>query len=470
MLCLRSVILAELRVVTDPLTILLSRVQFAFTVGFHILWPTLNIGLGLMLLVWEGLWLKTQDPVYEKLYKYWVKLFALSYGMGIVTGVPLAYQFGTNFANYSAYAGSVIGPLLGVEVMTAFFLEAVFVGMMLFGWGKVTPQLHFLATLFVAIGTFNSSFWILSANSFMHTPQGVSLIDGRLVVESWWAVIFNPSFKWRIIHMLTASYLTASLVVAGVHGWYLLTGGTSSVIKRGYNFALICVTILAPAQILFGHSSGEDVLKHQPVKIAAMEGLWETRDHAPLVLFAIPDQALEKNFYEIAIPGLSSWILGEDTRAVVQGLKDFKEDGLPPVLPIFFSFRLMVGCGVLFLILAAWYLGAVFFNCLYTQRWLAWFTILCAPLGFVATVAGWMVTELGRQPWIIFKLYKTAQGVSTIEPQFVLTSLVTFITVYLLMFLSFIYYAGSFVRKGFNDLDTHESYLQVISHTAHIKE
>jgi cytochrome d ubiquinol oxidase subunit I len=449
-------------------TEILSRLQFAFTIGFHILWPTLNIGLGLVLLAWEALWLKTQQDHWEQLYKFWVKIYALSFGLGVVSGVPLAYQFGTNFGQYSYYAGSVVGPLLGVEVMTAFFLEAVFVGMMLFGWGKVDKKVHFFATLFVVIGTFNSSIWILAANSWMHTPAGVTELEGQLIVTSWLEVIFNPSFKLRFAHMLLASYITCSLVIAGTHAYFRLNGQSSQAINQGLLFSLSCLVFLVPLQIFIGHQSGVNVDKYHPIKIAAMEGLWEGKEEAPLVLFAIPDQKAEKNHLEIAIPKLSSIIVKGDSQARVQGMKDYPREHWPWVLPIFFCFRIMVGCGFLFLLLSTVFVIQKFRGQYLSSRPFLYFILLSSPLGFIATVTGWMVAELGRQPWLVYKMFLTSQGVSKIEPHLVLTSLLTFIVVYTLLFAAFLYYTKRFVAKGLLSGNKSEPYLKVLTHTAHL--
>lgn len=450
-------------------TEILSRLQFAFTISFHILWPTLNIGLGVVLLVWEGLWLKTNHSHWETLYKFWVKIFALSFGLGVVSGVPLAYQFGTNFGNYSHYAGSVVGPLLGVEVMTAFFLEAVFVGVMLFGWGKVDKKVHFLATLFVVIGTTNSSFWIIAANSWMHTPAGVVQLGDRLIVESWLEVIFNPSFKWRFIHMMTASYITCQLVIAGTHAYFLLNNQRTIAVEKGFQFALCTTLFLAPVQIMFGHSSGKSVDQHQPIKIAAMEGLWEGKEQAPLLLFAWPSQERAENLFEFGkIEGLTSFIVKGDRQARVQGMKDFDRQYWPWVLPIFWCFRIMVGCGVLFLCLGALFGVEYWRGKTFTSKPLLYLALFCTPLGFVATVCGWLVAELGRQPWIVYNLFLTKKAISNIPPQVVMTSLVTFVIVYITMFFAFLIYTKGFIRKGIMGAQGKEPYLEVVSHTSHL--
>ncbi|MGH8428947.1 MAG: cytochrome ubiquinol oxidase subunit I, partial [Solimonas sp.] len=332
-------------------TLLLSRIQFGFTVGFHILFPTLTIGLAVFLAVVEALWLKTKNRAYLRLYRLWSRIFALGFGMGVVSGIVLSYQFGTNFSRFSEITGPVIGPLLAYEVLTAFFVEAGFIGIMLFGWDKVGPRLHFVASLLVAIGTTNSAFWILSANSFMHTPQGVEWIDGRLVPVDRFAVVFNPSFPYRLAHMLLASIITSSLVVAAVSAGWVRHLTFKSAGLPGLKIALTVLALVTPLQILVGDLHGLNVQKHQPVKIAAMEGLWETRAGAPLLLFAWPDQKAETNHFEIGIPKPASVILQHHPDGVVKGLNEVRPEDRPPVLPVFWSFRVMVGLGFWFLLL-----------------------------------------------------------------------------------------------------------------------
>ncbi|MCW5771660.1 MAG: cytochrome ubiquinol oxidase subunit I, partial [Rhodospirillaceae bacterium] len=332
----------------------LARIQFGFTIAFHILFPTLTIGLGMFLVFIEGLWLKTKNPAWFRLYRLWSKIFALGFGMGVVSGIVLSYQFGTNFSRFSAITGPVLGPLLSYEVLTAFFVEAGFIGVMLFGWKKVGPKLHFLATCLVALGTLNSAFWILVANSWMHTPQGAVLEAGRFVPVDWWAIIFNPSLPYRLAHMVLASLLTVSFVVAGTSAWYLLKSRHQELARRGLSLGLGAAALLAPLQIFAGDLHGLQVREYQPVKLAAMEGIWETQRGAPFTVFGIPDQKGERTRFAIEIPKAGSLILTHRLDGEVKGLKEAKPEDRPPVIWVFFSFRVMVGIGFFLLAVAAW--------------------------------------------------------------------------------------------------------------------
>jgi len=447
---------------------LLSRIQFAFTMGFHIIWPILTIGLVTFLAITEACWLKTDNPVYLKLYKFFAKIFALAFGMGVVTGIPLAYQFGTNFSEFSHQAGAIIGPLLGVEVMTAFFLEAAFIGVMLFGWNHVSPKVHFLATVLVAVGTYNSTFWVISANSWMQTPQGHGFEAGRMFVEDWWQIIFNPSFPYRLSHMLVATYLSAALFVSGICAYFLLKRVHIEVAKKGFKMAILMVAILAPIQIFIGDLHGLHTKEHQPAKVAAIEALWETRQGAPLVLWAIPDRELATNRYAIEIPKLASLILTHDWNGEVKGLNEFKEVGIPSVATVFYAFRLMVGLGTLFLFVGVWGAWATYRGNLYRSRWLQRLSIICAPLGVVATISGWIVTEVGRQPWIIQGVMKTRDALSPIIPEIVSLSLLGFVIVYTLMGFAFLYYVHHLIQKGPETFVLEEEWLELVTHTAHI--
>ncbi len=435
--------------------LLLSRIQFGFTIGFHILFPTLTIGLAWMLVFFESAWQRTQRPHFLKLYFFWVKIFALTFGMGVVSGLVLSYEIGTNFSRFSELAGPVLGPLLSVEVLTAFFVEAGFLGIMLFGWEKVGPRLHFLATLLVAIGTTNSAFWILSANSFMHTPQGAEWIDGRLVPVDWFAVVFNPSFPYRLTHMLLASLLTMSLVVAGVSAYWLLRHKQRQVARAGLRAALVVLALTAPAQILVGDMHGLNVQTHQPMKVAAMEALWETRAGVPLVAIAWPDQAAQTNRYAIEIPKLASLILQHDPDAVIKGLNEVPREDQPPVAPVFFSFRVMVGLGFWFLLLGA--CGVLFWirGTLDRSRRYLRVVSLSFPLGFVATIAGWLVAEIGRQPWVVHGLIRTSESVSPIPAAAVATSLGLFVLVYGVLLVTYIIFCTKLARLGPTPLPKH---------------
>ena len=432
----------------DPDTLLLSRTQFGFTLAFHILFPTLTIGLAWFLATVEALWLKTRNPVYVQLYRFWVKVFALGFGMGVVSGVVMSYQFGTNFSRFSQIAGPVLGPLLSYEVLTAFFVEAGFIGVMLFGWEKVGPRLHFLATVLVALGTLNSSFWILAANSWMHTPAGAALEGGRFVVTDWWAVVFNPSFPYRLAHMVIAAFLSTSFVVAGVSAWHLLYRDRGPVARRGLSLGLLLAALLAPTQVLIGDQSGLEVKDHQPMKVAAMEGLWHTTQGAPLLLFALPDQDKETNRYEIAVPNGASLVLTHSLDGEVKGLNEVPPADRPPVLPVFFAFRIMVGLGFAMLALAAWGLLQRWRGRMYDDRWLLRGCVAAIPAGFIATVAGWVTAEVGRQPFTVYGLLRTADSVSPVPASAVVTSLIVFVAVYGLLFAAFLYYTGRVIASG----------------------
>ena len=429
-------------------TEILSRLQFAFTISFHIIWPTINIGLGLFLLVMEVLWLKTKNKVYLILYKFWVKIFALAFGMGVVTGIPMSFQFGTNFSKFSELAGSVIGPLIGVEVMTAFFLEAAFIGVMIFGWKRFSPKIHLIATVLVVLGTHHSAFWILSLNSWMHTPDGIYMMNGMIRVQNWLKVIFNPSFVYRFFHMILACYITASLFIGGIFSYYLIKRKHLEVSKKGFSLSMWILLIILPLQILMGDLHGLNTLKHQPLKIAAMEGLWETTRGAPTILFAFPSQKLEKNLFSIEIPKMSSIILTHDIDGEVKGIKEWPKSSRPNIPLVFYSFRIMVGLGSIFFLISILGLILRTKHKLYTNRPFLYVCLLLSPTGFISTIAGWVVAEVGRQPWIIYNILKTSDSISKVQPESVLTSLSTFLVVYPVIFISFLIYAGSLIKKG----------------------
>jgi cytochrome d ubiquinol oxidase subunit I len=430
----------------DVDTILLSRLQFAFTIAFHILFPALTIGLACYLSVIEGLWLKTGDTRWRDLYRFWVKVFALSFGMGVVTGIPMSFQFGTNFSPFSSATGNVIGPLLGYEVLTAFFLEASFLGIMLFGWKRVGPGLHFFATLMVAFGTTLSAFWILSANSWMQTPQGHVLgADGIFRVADWWQVIFNPSFPYRLAHMVVAALLTASFVVAGVSAWQVLKDRHADTARKALRLGVGAAAILAPLQLFIGDQHGLNTLEHQPVKVAAMEGNWKAGPNIPLLLFALPDQEAETNHLEIAIPNGASLILRHSADGVVPGLTNVPPHDRPPVAIVFWAFRIMVGIGVL-MIAMAW-LGVALRK--RPPRLYLWGLTAMVPSGFLATLAGWTVTEVGRQPFTVYGLMRTADSVSPqLQAPEVMASLMLFAIVYAMVLSAFLYFAYRAVRSG----------------------
>ncbi len=437
---------------------ILARLQFAFTVSFHILFPTLTIGLAGFLVFFEAKYLRSGNEVWLVLYRFWVKIFALTFGMGVVSGLVLSYQFGTNWSEWSRITGPVLGPLIGFEVLTAFFLEAGFLGIMLFGWQKVGPRLHFLATCLVAIGTVISAFWILSANSWMQTPAGASFVDGQYVVDDWLAVIFNPSFPWRLMHMTTASYLTTSLVITGISAFYLLSGTNLDVARKAFSVGMWALLVLAPLQIFLGDQHGLNTLEHQPMKVAAMEGNWETQAYAPFHIFAMPDQKLQKNHLEISIPWASSLILKHSPSGVVPGLKEVAVEDQPPVGIVFWSFRVMVGLGFLFLLLGLWGAFARWRGTLYDARGLKRLAVALTPAGFVATLAGWFVTEVGRQPYTVYGAMRTEDSISpTVTGASIATTLVLFLIVYGGLFGAYLYYLSKLVRKGPDPLTVRET-------------
>jgi len=431
----------------DP--VLLSRIQFAFTVSFHIIFPAFTIGLASWLAVLEWRWLKTGNPVFAEIYKMWVKIFAVTFGMGVVSGVVLSFQFGTNWSVFSDRAGNVLGPLLGYEVLTAFFLEASFLGVMLFGWNRVSPKMHFASTIIVAVGTLISAFWILSANSWMQTPQGFRFVtDSLLYPTDWIQIVFNPSFPYRFVHMVTAAYMTTAFVVAGVGAFYLWRGRHVRHARVMLGMAMIMAIFVAPAQAILGDLHGLNTFEHQPAKVAAMEGLWETQAGAPLVLFGWPDQENEVTRWAIEIPKLSSLILTHEFDGVVRGLKEWPAADRPPVAPVFWSFRIMVGIGVL--MIATGIAGLVLYikKRLFDTRWFQYWCMAMTPSGFVAVLAGWFVTEIGRQPFIIQNVMRTAESASPVAGVSVAISLAAFVIVYGFVFGAGSYYILKLIGKG----------------------
>jgi cytochrome d ubiquinol oxidase subunit I len=415
---------------------LLARLQFAFTVSFHFIFPSFTIGLASYLAVLEALWLWTGRSVYLDLFKYWLKIFALSFGMGVVSGIVMSYQFGTNWSVFSDRAGPIVGPLMAYEVLTAFFLEAGFLGVMLFGMNRVGKTLHFVATLAVAVGTFISAFWILSANSWMQTPMGHTIsVNGQFQPADWLAIIFNPSFPYRLVHTVFAAYLTTALVVGAVGAWHLLRERTNEGARTMFSMAMGMITVVAPLQILAGDQHGLNTLEHQPVKVMAMEGHFKSYDNgAPLVLFAWPDMAQAKNLYAIEIPKGSSLILKHSLDAPLKGLDTVDRKDWPPVPIVFWAFRIMVGLGTLMLLLALVSLWARVRHRLYDWPLLHRFAIAMGPAGFVAVIAGWVTTEVGRQPFTVHGLLRTADSVSPLQAPAVAISLLAFIVVYFIVF------------------------------------
>jgi len=429
--------------------LLLSRLQFAFTIGFHIIFPAFTIGLASFLAVLEGLWLFTKKPLFKNLYLFWVKIFALSFGMGVVSGVVMSYQFGTNWSVFSEVAGSVIGPLLAYEVLTAFFLEASFLGIMLFGWKRVGPGLHFFSTCMVAIGTLTSAFWILAANSWMQTPQGFTFADdGTMVATSFVEVIFNPSLPSRFAHMVLAAYLTTAMVVAGASAFALLTNRALAESRTALRMAVLMMAIVAPLQIVVGHESGMVAIEHQPAKVAAMEGWWQTRADQPTVLVGWPDETRERNLFELAIPNAGSLVFGNEAEEELRGLDDFPASERPPVGIVFWAFRIMVGMGLIMVALGLWGALAWLTKALDKSRWYHRALVLAAPSGFIAVLAGWIAAEVGRQPYVVYGVMRTADAVSPVTAGSVATSLLFFIIVYAIVFSAGALYILRLMAKG----------------------
>lgn len=423
----------------DPL--LLARIQFAFTISFHILFPAFTIGLASWIVVLEALWLRTGRDIYFRLSEFWTRIFAVSFGMGVVSGIVMSYQFGTNWSVFSETTANVLGPLISYEVVTAFFLEATFLGILLFGRRRVPRGVHFFAALMVALGTLTSAFWILSANSWMHTPAGFELRDGTFYPVDWWAAIFNPSFPYRLSHMVVATFLTTAFVVAGVSAWHLRQGRFVEHARISFSMALGLISVLAPTQIVLGDLHGLNTLEYQPAKVAAMEGHWETQRGAPAILFAIPDPEEETNHFQIGIPKLGSLILTHDLNGEIPGLKEWAPEDRPNVPIVFTAFRIMVMIGFIMLTVALISLWLRYRGRLYDTRWFLTLCLACTPIGFVAILAGWITTESGRQPWIVYGLQRTAEGVSpAITGAGVLTSLLAFFVAYAVIFTAGTYY------------------------------
>jgi cytochrome d ubiquinol oxidase subunit I len=428
----------------------LARIQFAFTMSFHILFPAITIGMASYLAVLELCWLRTGRQVFVDLYHFWLKIFAVTFGMGVVSGIVMAYQIGTNWSYLSEFAGSVMGPLLAYEVLTAFFLEAGFLGVMLFGWNRVGRELHFVATCMVAIGTLISSTWILGANSWMQTPQGYAIEGGRMVPVDWLAIIFNPSFPYRLVHMVIAAYLTTALLVGGSAAWHLLRGRDNPALRKMMSMAMWMLLIVAPIQAVVGDFHGLNTLKHQPAKLAAMEGHWEnTPGHAvPLLLFGIPDMEAERTKYAVGIPYLGSIILTHTLDGQVPALKDFAPEDRPNSLIVFWSFRLMVGLGLLMIALGAWSLFLRRGGRLFGHRLFLRFALWMGPAGLVAILAGWVTTEVGRQPWVVYGVLRTADAVSPHGAASLGLSLLLFVVAYLFVFGAGTAYVLRMIAKG----------------------
>jgi cytochrome d ubiquinol oxidase subunit I len=420
--------------------LILARMQFAANITFHILFPTITIALGWALLFFRLRWLRTRQDAWLMAYRFWTKVFALTFALGVVSGITMSFQFGTNWPGFMERVGNVAGPLLGYEVLTAFFLEATFLGIMLFGHGKVSERVHLLATFLVAFGTTMSAFWILALNSWMHTPAGGELRNGEFFVTSWLQVIFNPSFPYRLAHTLLASGLTMAFLVAGVSAWQVLRGKANASTPKALRFGLTVGAVLIPLQIVAGDLHGLNTLEHQPAKVAAMEGVWQTQAGAPLLLFALPDESTRSNRFELGIPKGASLILKHEPDGVIRGLNEFP-GAHPPVAPVFWSFRVMVGTGML--MLAASWLGLwLYKRCGWAAerlpRPLLWGLAGMSFSGWVATVAGWYVTEIGRQPFIVYGLLRTDELASGVPSGTIAFTLALYVTVYLALLVAYV--------------------------------
>jgi cytochrome d ubiquinol oxidase subunit I len=430
----------------DP--VLIARLQFAFTVIFHIIFPTFTIGLSAYIATLLVMWVGTGEDRYQRLARFWTRIFAVSFAMGVVSGIVLSYQFGTNWSRFSVFAGNIVGPLIGYEVLTAFFLEATFLGIMLFGWGRVPRWLQVMAAIVVAVGTMTSAFWILAANSWMHTPTGHEIVDGVAMPLDWWAIIFNPSFPYRLAHMLNASFLTAGFVVLAVGARYWLSDRHPEQARIMIKMAVALLAILAPLQLLIGDQHGLNTLKHQPIKVAAMEAHWDSDQPVDFHIFAWPDETAETNRWALSIPNAGSLILTHRLNGLIIGLKDVAPQNRPPVKTVFFAFRIMLAVG--FFMIAAALIGAwlLWRGILFETRWYLRIVSHSWWVGFVAVTAGWVVTESGRQPWVVQGMLRTADATSPHAAPTVLASLVLFVVVYSIVFAMGIYYINRLIERG----------------------
>ena len=436
----------------DPL--LLARLQFAANITFHILFPTISIAMGWFLLFFKTRFVATGEQHWMDAYQFWVKIFALTFALGVVSGITMSFQFGTNWPGFMNTVGNVAGPLLAYEVLTAFFLEATFLGIMLFGRGRVSEGVHTLATWLVALGTTASAFWILALNSWMHTPAGFEMINGQAHVTSWFEVIFNPSFPYRMTHMLLASGLTGSFLLAGISAYRWLKNDRALDVMASLRTGVMVAAVLIPVQIFVGDLHGLNTLKYQPAKLAAMEGIWETQQGVPAVLFAIPDQATQSNLYEIAIPKLASFYLTHDWNGEVKGIKDFG-DKHPPVGPVFWAFRIMVGVGLLMLAVSWFATYELKFKSSLSKR-TAMVLVAMTFAGWVALISGWYVTEIGRQPWLVHGVLTTAQAASQVTAGNIALSLAMYLTLYVALlsaYVSVVFYLAKKAVDGGHEPD-----------------
>ncbi|WP_370677392.1 cytochrome ubiquinol oxidase subunit I [Pleomorphomonas sp. PLEO] len=433
----------------------LARIQFGFTISFHIVFPAITIGLASYLAVLEGLWLWKKDVVYRDLYHFWSKIFAVNFAMGVVSGLVMAYQFGTNWSYFSSFAGSITGPLLAYEVLTAFFLEAGFLGVMLFGWNKVGPGLHLFATIMVAIGTLISATWILASNSWMQTPQGYEIVNNVVVPVDWLKVIFNPSFPYRLAHMVVAAFLSTGLFVGASGAWHLLRRNDTPRIRTMFSMAMWMVLIVTPLQIFVGDLHGINTLEHQPAKIAAMEGHWRNEPGAgvPLILFGLPDMDGEVTRYKLEIPRLGGLILTHSLDGQYKGLSEFPKEDRPNSAVVFWSFRVMVGLGMLMLLLGVWSAWLRWRGAFFAQPWFLRFATVMGPSGLIAILAGWYTTEIGRQPWVVYGVMRTKDAVSNHSAPVLSATLIVFMVMYFAVFGTGVSYMLKLIAKGPADSD-----------------
>ena len=439
----------------DPL--ILARLQFAFTVSFHIIFPTISIGLALFLVIVEAMWLKTGDLVYRQIYRFWLNVFAMSFAIGVVTGVVLSFEFGLTFARFAQFAGPVIGPLIGLEALTSFFLEAGFLGIMLFGESRVGPKLHFFATCMVAFGSVFSASWILSANSWMQTPDGVVVDHGRLVVTNWWRVIVNPSWPVRLPHMLLAAYLTAAFLVSGVSAWYLLRGRETAFARRTLSIGMGAACILIAVQVFIGDQVGSTLVKYQPAKLQAAEGWWDKTTPSPSAYLwvIVPDQAQQRNRFQVGMPYMGSIWLTKSLKGSFGGLRNTPAADQPRMVLVFYSFKIMLALGMTMFTLAVISLWLRWHGRLYSARWFLRTLVIMTPSGVVATLGGWYTAEIGRQPYVINGMMRTADAVSPVPPGTLLGTLIGFVCVYAVFLSAFLVFTLRIIRRGPEGLPAH---------------
>lgn len=440
-----------------PDSVVLSRLQFAWTTLFHMLWPVITIGLSLWIVVLELLWLRTKDLDYYRHARFWTKLFILCFGIGVVTGVPLEFEFGTNWAPFAISAGDFFGNILGFEGAMAFMLEAGFLGIMVFGWHRVPPGAHAFATSMVALGASGSAFWIMAANAWMQTPAGGEFVDGRFIVGSYTEAIFNPNMPWAVAHMWMACIATSVFAIGGICAWYILKGVHTAFFAKALRLCVLAALIVAPAQILLGDGSGTNVFEHQPAKGAAIEGHWDTNapgQGAAWSILAWPDSETERNLWSIEIPNLLSWLATKSSTGEVTGLRDIPVDERPPMLPLlYYSFRVMVAIGLFFLVVATlsawvWKRGGLAPDRITQHRRMLKLWVIAGPLGFVAVEAGWIVREVGRQPWIIYGVMRTSDGASDLPAASIAVTLIFFLVTYSLLFLVFVVFFRRLLARG----------------------